>query len=119
MEEVINAIGDLEEGRGENNGVRSDTITVYGQGGDERKIGQFDQGGVALELDELSRANQDGSEFQQGESLSGLGQGLGLHRRVIARQVLTILVARCVGYRDLAFLGDLALIYANHLGMEV
>ena len=48
----------MEEGRGGNDGVGSDTIVAYGQGGDEREIGWFDQGGVALELDELSRANQ-------------------------------------------------------------
>ena len=94
MEEVVNVIGDLEEGRGEDDSVGSDTIVAYGQGGDEREIGRFDQGGVALELDDLSRANQDGSEFQQGELLANL-------------------VARCVGYRDLAS------IYANRLGMEV
>ena len=79
MEEVVNAIGELEEGRCGNDGVGSDTIAAYGQGGDERKIGWFDQGGVALELDELSRANQDGSEFQQGDPFVGSGRDRGLH----------------------------------------
>ena len=73
MEEVVNTIGDLEEGRAGNDNVRSDTIAAYRQGGDEREIGRFDQGGVALELDELSRANQDGSKFQQGEQLARSG----------------------------------------------
>ena len=119
MEEVVNAIGDLEEGRGEDDSVGSDTIAAYGQGGDEREIGRFDQGGVALELNNLSRANQDGSEFQHGEPLAESGWDHGLHHRVRARRVLVVLVARCVGYRDLAFLWDLASIYANHLGMEI
>ena len=64
MEEVVNAIGGLDQGRGGNDNVRSDTIAAYRQGGDEREVSWSDQGGVALKLDELSRANQDGSEFQ-------------------------------------------------------
>ena len=57
MEEVVNVIGSLDQGRGGNDGVGSDTIATYRQGGDEREISWSDQGGVALELDELSRAN--------------------------------------------------------------
>ncbi|KAL0004635.1 hypothetical protein SO802_012196 [Lithocarpus litseifolius] len=106
VEEVINTIGDLEEGRGRNDCVGSDTIVAYRQDEDEREIGRFDQGGVALEFDELSRANQDGSEFQQGEPLARLGRDRGLHRRVGARRVLVVVVARRMGYKDLAFLGD-------------
>ena len=63
-------IGDLEEGRGGNDGVGSDTIAAWIHGGDERGISWSDQGGVAVELDELSRANQDGPEFQQGGPLA-------------------------------------------------
>ena len=48
MEKVVNAIGDVEESRGRNDGVGSDAITAYGQGRDEWEIGGFDQGGVAL-----------------------------------------------------------------------
>ena len=85
MEEVVNAIGHLEEGKGGNNSVGSDTIAVYEQAGDEREIGQFNQGGVALELDEPFRANQDGFEFQQGEPLARLGRDRGLHLCVEAQ----------------------------------
>ena len=70
VEKVVNAIGYLEEGRGGKDGVGSDTIAAWRQSGDQREISWSDQGGVAIELDELSRANQDGSEFQQGEPLA-------------------------------------------------
>ena len=92
MEEVVNAIWDLEEGKGVNDGVGSDTIAAYKQAGDEREIGQFDQGGVALEHDEPSRANQDGFKFQQGESLARLGRDRGIHLCVEAQRVLVVVV---------------------------
>ena len=47
MEKVINAIGDLEEGRGGNDGIGSDTIATWRHNGDEREINWSDQGGVA------------------------------------------------------------------------
>ena len=46
MEKVVNAIGDLEEGRGRNNGVGSDTIAAWRHSEDEREISWSDQGGV-------------------------------------------------------------------------
>ena len=47
MEKVVNAIGDLEQGRGGNDGVGSDTIAAWRHSGDEREISWSDQGGVA------------------------------------------------------------------------
>ena len=47
MEKVVNLIGDLEEGKGRNDGVRSDTIVAWRHRGDERVISWSDQSGVA------------------------------------------------------------------------
>ena len=46
MEKVVNSIGDLEEGKGRNDGVGSDTIAAWRHRGDEREISLSDQGGV-------------------------------------------------------------------------
>ena len=47
VEKVVNAIGDLEEGKGRNDGDGSDTIVAWRHSGDEREISWSDQGGVA------------------------------------------------------------------------
>ena len=47
MEKVVNSIGDLEEGKGGNDSVGSDTIAAWRHSGDEREISWSDQGGVA------------------------------------------------------------------------
>ena len=41
MEKVVNAIGDLEEGRGRSDGVGGDTVAAWRQSGDEREINWF------------------------------------------------------------------------------
>lgn len=38
-----------------------------------REVGGSDQGGVAPELHQLPRANENGAEFQNSETLSGSG----------------------------------------------
>ena len=47
MEKVVNTIGDLEEGRGGNDGDGSDTIVAWRHSGDDKEINWSDQGGVA------------------------------------------------------------------------
>lgn len=69
MKNVINPIGNVAETRSGNDGVSCNAVTTDGQGGDEREVVGSDQGGVALQLDQLSRAYQNGSEFQYGKTL--------------------------------------------------
>lgn len=79
MKNVINPIGNVAETRSGNDGVSSNAITTNGQGGYEREVEGADQGGVALQLNQLSRAYQNGSEFQYGKTLtSSCGDG-GFH----------------------------------------
>lgn len=79
MENVENSVGDLIKGRGGDDGVFGNAVAANRQGGDRIEVGGSDQSGVALELNQLPRANQDGSEFQYGEPLTGSGRHRRLH----------------------------------------
>lgn len=73
MEKIIDFVGNGGEGRGRGDGVTGDAVATRGHFGNEGEIGGADKGGVALELHQLPRANQNGSEFQYSVSLSRSG----------------------------------------------
>ena len=79
MKNVINPIGNVAESRRGNDGLPRNAVTTDGQGGDEREVEGSDQGGVALQLNQLSRAYQNGSEFQYGKTLTGSRGHAGFH----------------------------------------
>lgn len=79
MENVVDPVGDLSEGRAGSNGLPGDAVAAYGKGGDEREVGGSDQGGVAVQLLQFPGAYKDGSELQDGKSLSGSGRHRRLH----------------------------------------
>ena len=63
MEDIVDFVGYVCEGRGGNDGVGSDAVAADGERGNERGVGGSDQGGVAVELLQLFGTNENGSKF--------------------------------------------------------
>lgn len=79
VEEIVDDISNVSETGSGNDGVFGNAIAADGKRGDMRKVSWSKQGRVTPQLHKLPRANQNGSEFQNSEALSGSGRNSGLH----------------------------------------
>ena len=71
MENAVDGVGDVAEGGRRNDGIVRNAVLAVGERGDEREAGGSDERGVALELDQLPWAHDDGPELQDGAVLAG------------------------------------------------
>jgi len=78
VKEVVDRIGDFGKGRSQSDGVAGDAVAAIGERRDEGEVGGSYKGRVETALRQLLRANQDGSELQDGETLAGSGRDGGL-----------------------------------------
>ena len=67
MENAVDGVGDVAEGGRRNDGIVRNAVLAVG----EREVGGSDERGVALELDQLPWAHDDGPELQDGAVLAG------------------------------------------------
>ena len=79
MEEVVNEVSNVGEGRGGGDSGGVDAVAALGQGGDDGEVGWADESGVIAELRERPGANQNGAEFQKRKTLPRPGRNAGLH----------------------------------------
>lgn len=79
MKKVVDEVSNVGKSRRGGDGVGGDAIAALGQGGDDGENGGTDEGGVVAELRERLGANQNGSEFENGKSLTCSSGDAGLH----------------------------------------
>lgn len=70
MEEVVDGVGDIGEGRGGDEGVAGYAVAADGGRGDGGEVGGADEGGVGRHLHQLAGAHEDGPELEQGVALA-------------------------------------------------
>lgn len=71
VEEVVDGIGDVAEGRRRGHGVPCDAVAAHGGRRDGRgRVGGADERGVGGDLDEPARADEDGAELEQRVALA-------------------------------------------------
>lgn len=79
MKKVVDEGSNVGEGRSGGDGGGGDAVTTLRKGRNDGEVGGSDESGVVAELGEFPGANQNGSEFENCETLAGSGRNTGFN----------------------------------------